>query len=74
MSDRVPLLKELKHAVSDLIKAEEDSMRLCMAKGAMPVSATRARLTTANARWAQAAEQRDRIEKRVCDLVQRLSL
>jgi hypothetical protein len=74
MGDQVPLLKELRAALCDLIKAEEDSMRLCIARGAMPVSSTRAKATTAEARWARAAEDRDRKLRRVSELVSQLAL
>lgn len=39
------------------------SERLAQARGALPAGSSRARVTTANARWMRAAEERDRIER-----------
>lgn len=74
MDDRIEILGQLRNELAQLIKAERESMRLCMARGAMPISATRAQSTTAEARWARAAEWRDRVEQRVINLVDRANL
>lgn len=50
-------------SLRDLIKAERDSLNACERKGALPVSASRAQSTTLEARWARAAEHRDRLEQ-----------
>lgn len=44
-----------------LVKAEADSKKAMNARMALGVGATRARTTTANARWATAAEHRDKL-------------
>lgn len=43
-----------------LVDAERKSLKACDARGSLPAGSTRARVTTANANWARAAEQRDR--------------
>ena len=42
-------------------KAQAASERAMDARGALPPGSSRARVTTANARWASAAEHRDRV-------------
>jgi hypothetical protein len=44
-----------------LAAAQKKSMEWAMRRGALPAGSTRARVTTANAEWARAAEHRDRI-------------
>jgi hypothetical protein len=45
----------------ELIKAERDSLRACMARAALPLGSSRARTTTAVARWWTLAEYRDKL-------------
>lgn len=45
----------------ELKAAQAKSDRLCRSRAALPPGSSRARVTTANARWARAAEARDRI-------------
>ena len=45
------------------IAAAKKSAKCSEARGALPAGSTRARVTTANARWMRAAEERDRVEK-----------
>jgi len=45
----------------ELIKAEKDSLRACMARAALPLGSSRARTTTAVARWWTLAEYRDKL-------------
>ena len=47
-------------AVKRLVAAEAKSVKACEARRALPYGSSRARVTTANARWATAAEMRDR--------------
>ena len=44
-----------------LVRAEAASLAACDARAALPPGSSRARVTTANARWARAAEHRDRV-------------
>lgn len=48
-----------------LAAAEAKSARLCEARASLPAGASRARVTSANARWASAAEERDRIRRQI---------
>lgn len=43
------------------LAAERASARAADARAALPIGSTRARVTTANARWKSAAEERDRL-------------
>lgn len=45
----------------ELSKAQAKSLRAAEARRALPPGSSRARVTTANARWMRAAEERDRI-------------
>lgn len=45
----------------ELAGAEKRSARLAAARAALPPGSSRARVTSANARWARAAEYRDRV-------------
>lgn len=45
----------------ELIKAERDSLRACMARANLPLGSSRARTTTAVARWWTLAEYRDKL-------------
>lgn len=44
-----------------LAKAQEQSLKCAERRRALPIGSSRARVTTANANWARAAEHRDRI-------------
>lgn len=44
-----------------LVRAEAASVAACDARAALPPGSSRARVTTANARWVRAAEHRDRV-------------
>jgi sirohydrochlorin ferrochelatase len=61
------LRRVLAAAVTELTAAERKaqvaSERACMARGNLPAGSSRARVTTANARWARAAEERDRVQE-----------
>ena len=45
----------------ELYEAEVKSARLAEARAALPAGSSRARVTSANARWMRAAEHRDRL-------------
>lgn len=62
----------LAEAVRDLQRAARDSLKWAERRAALPLGSSRARVTTANARWAQAAEERDRCEKRVAEILRGL--
>lgn len=51
-----------------LDRAEKDSARCAAARAALPAGSSRARVTSANARWMRAAEQRDRLAAQVAEL------
>jgi len=51
-----------------LTKAEARSQRLADARFGMPPGTSRARVTTANARWHAAAEERERIRREIAQL------
>jgi hypothetical protein len=61
-SDRSTLLLALRR---DLVRLTRASERACRARAALPPGSSRARVTTANARWANAAEARDRCQERI---------
>lgn len=46
---------------AEYYRADAASTRLAKVRASLPQGSTRARVTTANARWARAAEHRDRI-------------
>lgn len=54
--------------------AERKSLKCAERRAALSPGGTRARVTTANADWARAAEHRDRCEKAVAEEVARLRL
>lgn len=64
MSGRLDRLEAALAALKELVKAERDSAKQCARNGVLPVGATRARKTSANARWSVLAEHRDRAEAR----------
>lgn len=51
----------------ELVAAQKRSDKLAMARAALPIGSSRARITTANARWSSAAEARDRAQKELDD-------
>ncbi len=51
----------LSHLVRELARAQKASERASAARAALPPGSSRARVTTANARWMRAAEHRDRL-------------
>lgn len=52
--------KEVKRRVVAFLDAYEASVRASEARAALPPGSSRAKVTTANARWMSAAEERDR--------------
>jgi len=54
--------------------AERKSMATCERRGALPPGSSRARVTTANANWANAAEHRDRCIVRLEEELARLGM
>lgn len=64
MSDRAKKLMELSVAAKRYAEAIGVSMRASDSRAALGPHATRARITSANARWARCAEDRDRKEDR----------
>lgn len=57
----------------DLARAQAASTRAMDARAALPPGSSRARVTTANARWARAAEHRDRIQEQIDRLVEEIA-
>lgn len=59
-------------AIASAFRALAAAQRACdkrtAARAALPAGSSRARVTTANARWARACEQRDLCEKALRDL------
>jgi len=47
----------------ELARLEKKSARLAAARAALPPGSTRARVTSANARWARVAEARDGVAR-----------
>ena len=62
--------KRLKWLRAELKRAQKASEKVAAARGALPPGSTRARVTTANARWMRKAEYRDRIAKELATLEQ----
>lgn len=52
----------------ELERAQMKSMRAMEARFRLPAGSSRARVTSANAKWAAAAEHRDRIAAQLLDL------
>lgn len=57
-------------AVKRLHAAEAASLKRAEARAALPPGSTRARVTTANAQWARAAEDRDRCQEYLARLLE----
>lgn len=49
----------------ELARAEKASAKASGARAALPAGSSRARVTSANARWARAAEYRDDVSRRL---------
>jgi len=60
----------LKKLRRELAKAEAASERASQARAALPPGSTRARVTSANARWASAAEYRDLLRGQLAEAEQ----
>jgi hypothetical protein len=56
-------MTELKRLEKQYADAVKDSAKWAERRRSLPPGSTRARVTTANARWAQAAEHRDRLQE-----------
>lgn len=59
--------RELVRTWRELVKAQKASLRAAASRHRLPPGSTRARVTTANANWARAAEDRDRVKARYQD-------
>lgn len=57
-----------------LINAQRACDKACAARAALPAGSSRAKVTTANARWMSACEERDRREQALRDLGVDLSI
>lgn len=53
---------------AEWVRAKDKSERLSLARAALPPGSSRARVTTANAKWKRAAEYRDLVAKRIEEL------
>lgn len=54
------------HELEQLLdEAEQRSAKLASVRAALPPGSTRARVTTANAKWARAAEYRDLLRRQL---------
>lgn len=51
---------DLLSAVQELVRAERASLVACIKRGSLPHGSSRARVTSANADWANKAERRDK--------------
>lgn len=60
--------KTIDEAFARLIAAQTKSERTSLVRLSLPAGSSRARVTTANARWMRASEDRDRCEQRLRDL------
>ena len=54
--------------VRELKAAERASQKACSARANLPSGSSRARVTTANARWMRAAEYRDLLQARLVEI------
>lgn len=62
-ADQHAARKDLKRKIVAYLDAYEASARAADARSSLPQGSSRAKVTTANARWASAAEERDRCAK-----------
>lgn len=60
---------KVKALQAELARAEKASKKAAERRGALGPGASRASLTSANAKWAQAAEYRDRIQRELDDAI-----
>lgn len=58
--DRAAALRSLAKAAKELATAIDASLRAADHRASLGIDCTRARMTTANAKWMRAAEDRDR--------------
>ena len=65
---RHEFLKKIADLMKELAKEEKASFKASEARRKLNPGSSRARVTTANARWASAAEARDRTLKALNDL------
>lgn len=65
MTSRELQLAKLRRA---LVAATEKSARLSQARAALPPGSSRARVTSANARWGRAAEAREALAREIARL------
>lgn len=65
---------ELKRLVTLLDRTEKKAQKACDARASLPPGTSRARVTTANARWFAAAEARDRLLAEVREEIARLNI
>lgn len=63
MSDPATKYSSIADAADKLDKAQRTSIRWCEERGALLPGSSRARITTTNARWTQAAEHRDKCKE-----------
>jgi hypothetical protein len=61
--ERAHRLRVLADRAKYLASAIEASLRACDARASLTPGSSRARVTSANAKWARAAEDRDRAER-----------
>ena len=54
--------KETTKLLATYRRLVEQSARLGLARASLPTGSSRARITSANAKWARVAEERDRVE------------
>lgn len=52
----------------ELRRAETASAKACERRASLPPGSSRAKVTTANAKWMRASEHRDRIAKQLAEL------
>jgi hypothetical protein len=65
VSDASATRKKLK---KELKKLQAKSLSLSFARSSLPAGASRARVTSANAKWARVAEARDRVQKQLDEM------
>lgn len=60
---------EIRKLRVELARAERDSQKATEARASLPPGSSRARVTTANARWMRKAEHRDRLARQLGELI-----
>ncbi len=65
MSATLAAARMLRTLARDLEAAELAMLKASAARAALPAGSSRAKVTTANARWSTKCEQRDRVEDRL---------